>query len=447
MLSHETTYHFVGIKGSGMSALALILHGQGYRVQGSDLSQYFFTQQELERKQIPLMTFDANNIQAGLTIIAGNAFKDDHEELVRARELGLTVYRYQEFLGALIRSYTSIAVTGSHGKTSTTGLMAHTLGALAPASYLIGDGTGFGQESANYFALEACEYRRHFLAYHPDYTIITNIDYDHPDYYASIDDVFSAFQQFAAQTKKAVVAFGGDAYLRQLKVDIPIYYYGLTPQDDVYAINIERTPEGSAFDVMYQGERFGHFQVPTFGEHNILNALAVITVLKLEGFSAEAIAEHLVTFAGVKRRFSETKVNNLILIDDYAHHPSEIKATIDATKQRHPHRRCVAIFQPHTYTRTVALLQEFAEALALADDVYLVDIFASAREKADSGQVVTIEDLAQMINKPVEIVSAEHLSPLMQYEDDVLVFMGAGDIDKLGQQFAKAYAQLHPNTL
>lgn len=447
MLSHETTYHFVGIKGSGMSSLALVLHGQGYRVQGSDVPTYFFTQQELENRGVALFAFGADNIREGLTIIAGNAFSDNHEELVRAREMGLPIYRYQDFLGNLIQAYTSVAVTGCHGKTSTTGLMAHALKHLAPTCYLIGDGTGYGSEGANYFALEACEYRRHFLAYHPDYTIITNIDFDHPDYYSSIEDVFSAFQQFAFQTKKAVIAYGGDAYLRQLKVDIPVYYYGLTEQEDVYATAIERTPEGSAFDVMYQGERFGRFQVPTFGEHNILNALAVITVLKLEGFSAESIAEHLATFGGVKRRFSEKKVNDLILIDDYAHHPSEIRATIDATKQRHPHRRCVAIFQPHTYTRTVALLQEFADALALADDVYLVDIFASAREKESMEQLVTIDDLARMIDKPVEIVSATHLSPLMQYEDDVLVFMGAGDIDKVGQQFEKAYAQLHPNTL
>ena len=439
----QTTYHFVGIKGSGMSALALILVGEGYKVQGSDVEKYFFTQQGLEEAHVPMMEFNPDNIHEGLTIIAGNAFGDDHPELVRARELNLPIYRYQHFLGEFIKGYTSIAVSGCHGKTSTTGLLAHTLKHLAPLSYLIGDGTGFGVENSTYFALEACEYRRHFLAYRPDYAIITNIDFDHPDYFESIEDVFKAFKSFSEQTTKAVIACGEDAYLRTLAPAIPIYYYGFDANSTVYATNIERTPEGSAFDVVFEEKVLGHFHVPTYGKHNILNALAVITVLTLEGFTAEQIAMHLATFGGVKRRFSVKQVGDLTVIDDYAHHPSEIKATIDATKQRYPGKRCVAIFQPHTFSRTVALLNEFAEALNLADDVYLCDIFNSAREQ--SGEV-KIQDLAALINKPVEIVSQSHLSPLMNYKEDVLVFMGAGDVDKIAQQFEKVYAQLHPTT-
>ena len=438
----QTTYHFIGIKGSGMSALALIMHGKGFKVQGSDNATYYFTQQGLEEADIPMMVFDADNITEGLTIIAGNAFKDDHEEIVRAKELGLPFFRYEAFLGKLIEGYKSIAVSGCHGKTSTTGLLAHTLKHLAPLSYLIGDGTGVGNEEADYFALEACEYRRHFLAYKPDYAIITNIDYDHPDYFTSIEDVVAAFQSFSDGTTKAVIACGEDSYLRQLETNVPIYYYGFDASSTVYATNITRTPSGSQFNVMFEGRGLGHFEVPTYGKHNILNALAVITVLTLEGFEPEAIAQHLATFGGVKRRFSVKQVNDLTIIDDYAHHPAEIRATIDATKQRYPGKRCVAVFQPHTFTRTVALLNDFAEALNLADDVYLCDIFHSAREE---GGNVKIEDLAALIDKPVEIVSAEHLSPLMKYEQDVLVFMGAGDVDKISQQFEKVYAQLHPN--
>ncbi|WP_124057989.1 UDP-N-acetylmuramate--L-alanine ligase [Vaginisenegalia massiliensis] len=444
MISKDTTYHFVGIKGSGMSALALILHGEGYKVQGSDLTKYFFTQQELEKQGIQMMGFDEANIHEGLTIIAGNAFTDEHPELVKARELGLPIYRYHDFLGELINAYTSIAVTGSHGKTSTTGMLSHTLKHLAPLSYLIGDGTGCGDEGAQYFALEACEYRRHFLAYKVDYAIMTNIDFDHPDYYASIEDVFSAFQTFARQTKKAIVACGDDEYLRKLEADVPIYYYGVSEQDDVMATNIERTVNGSEFDVYVDGEKWGHFELPAYGKHNILNALAVITVLKLEGFSAELVAEHLKTFGGVKRRFSAKQVNDLIIIDDYAHHPSEIKATIDAAKQKYPERECVAVFQPHTFSRTVALLKEFAEALSMADQVYLCDIFHSVRE---SHGEVTIDDLANLIDKEVEIVSSEHLSPLMKYQDAVILFMGAGDIDMISRSFEVAYAQLNANTL
>lgn len=444
MMNKNTTYHFVGIKGSGMSALALILHGEGFKVQGSDIGKYFFTQQELENQEITMLEFDADNIQAGQTIIAGNAFGDDHPELVRARELDLPISRYHDFIGALISQYTSIAVTGSHGKTSTTGLLSHTLKNLAPLSYLIGDGTGFGDESSTYFALEACEYRRHFLAYQPDYTIITNIDFDHPDYYRSIEDVFQAFQTFALQAQKAIVACGEDEYLPSLNADVPIYYYGFNEDFDTYATKIERTVDGSDFDVVIKGEVFGRFHLPAYGKHNILNALAIITVLQLEGFPAEGIAEHLKTFGGVKRRFSVKQVHDLTLIDDYAHHPSEIRATIDAAKQKYPNREVVAVFQPHTFSRTVALLHEFAEALDLADDVYLVDIFNSARETVGE---ITIQDLADLIKHEVEIISNEHLSPLMKYQDAVILFMGAGDIDQIARQFETSYAQLKPNKL
>lgn len=444
MINKNTTYHFVGIKGSGMSALALILHGEGFKVQGSDIGKYFFTQQELENQNVKMLEFDADNIQEGQTIIAGNAFGDDHPEIVRARELNLPITRYHDFIGELISQYTSIAVTGSHGKTSTTGLLSHTLKNLAPLSYLIGDGTGYGDESSTYFALEACEYRRHFLAYKPDYTIITNIDFDHPDYYRSIEDVFQAFQTFAMQAQKAIVACGEDEYLPELIANVPIYYYGFNKDFDVYATKIERTVDGSDFDVVIKGEHFGRFHLPAYGEHNILNALAIITVLQLEGFKASDIAQHLKTFGGVKRRFSVKQVHDLTLIDDYAHHPSEIRATIDAAKQKYPNREVVAIFQPHTFSRTVALLHEFAEALNLADEVYLVDIFNSAREAAGE---ITIQDLANLIKGDVEIISNEHLSPLMKYQDAVILFMGAGDIDQIARQFETSYAQLKPNKL
>lgn len=444
MINKDYKYHFVGIKGSGMSALALIMHGEGYAVQGSDVSKYFFTQQELEKQNLPIMEFNPDNIQEGLTIIAGNAFQDDHPELVRSRELGLEIYRYHDFIGGLIENYTSVAVTGSHGKTSTTGLLSHTLKHLAPTSYLIGDGTGYGDASANYFALEACEYRRHFLAYKPDYAIITNVDFDHPDYYKSIDDVFDAIQTFASQVNKAIVACGEDDYLPDLQVDVPVYYYGFDEKFDVYATNINRSVTGSQFDFVIKGEVFGNFKIPVFGEHNILNALAVITVLYLEGFNSEAIAENIATFEGVKRRFAARQIADLTIIDDYAHHPSEITATIDAAKQRYPNREIVAIFQPHTFSRTVALMKEFAESLDLADEVYLVDIFTSAREAAGN---VTVQDLAKLSKKEVEIISSEHLSPLMNYEDAVFLFMGAGDIDELSRQFETAYAQLSQTKL
>lgn len=436
---NKTIYHFVGIKGSGMSSLALILHEQGEQVQGSDVEKYFFTQMGLEKAGIPIYTFAANNITEGLTVIAGNAFSDDHEELVQARALGLKVIRYHDFIGHFIQNFTSIAVTGSHGKTSTTGLLAHVLSGIMPTSYLIGDGTGHGRPDAEFFAFEACEYQRHFLAYSPDYVIMTNIDFDHPDYYKSIDDVFSAFQTMAQQIKKGILAFGDDPYLRKLEADVPIYYYGSNQDDDVRAENITRTTTGSAFDVYFHEEFIGHFNLPAFGQHNINNALGVIAAAYLEDFDMEKVAEEMNSFSGVKRRFSEKKVSDMVIVDDYAHHPAEIKATIDGARQKYPDKEIVAVFQPHTFSRTIALMDDFAEALNLADSVYLCDIFSSAREQSGN---VKIEDLGAKIDKGGEVIQEDNVSALLNHKDGVVIFMGAGDV----QKFERSYENLLSNT-
>ncbi|HAQ5458170.1 TPA: UDP-N-acetylmuramate--L-alanine ligase [Enterococcus faecium] len=444
MENQNKLYHFVGIKGSGMSSLALVLHEQGLNVQGSDIEKYFFTQRDLEKANITILPFNADNVKPGMTIIAGNAFPDSHEEIQRAKELGLEVIRYHDFIGHFIQNYTSIAVTGSHGKTSTTGLLSHVLSGVRPTSYLIGDGTGHGDPQAEFFSFEACEYRRHFLAYSPDYAIMTNIDFDHPDYYTSIDDVFTAFQTMAGQVKKAIIAYGDDAYLRKLKANVPIYYYGVTENDDIQARNIERTTSGSAFDVYHGDEFVGHFTVPAFGKHNILNALGVIAVAYFEKLDLKEVAEEMLTFPGVKRRFSEKIVADMTVVDDYAHHPAEIKATIDGARQKYPDKEIIAVFQPHTFTRTIALMDEFAEALDLADKVYLCDIFGSAREEQGN---VKIEDLGAKIKKGGEVIKENNVSPLLDYHDAVVIFMGAGDVQKFEQAYEKLLSSTTKNVL
>ena len=444
MENQNKLYHFVGIKGSGMSSLALVLHEQGLNVQGSDIEKYFFTQRDLEKANITILPFNAENVKPGMTIIAGNAFPYSHEEIQRAKELGLEVIRYHDFIGHFIQNYTSIAVTGSHGKTSTTGLLSHVLSGVRPTSYLIGDGTGHGDPQAEFFSFEACEYRRHFLAYSPDYAIMTNIDFDHPDYYTSIDDVFTAFQTMAGQVKKAIFAYGDDAYLRKLKANVPIYYYGVTENDDIQARNIERTTSGSAFDVYHGDEFVGHFTVPAFGKHNILNALGVIAVAYFEKLDLKEVAEEMLTFPGVKRRFSEKIVADMTVVDDYAHHPAEIKATIDGARQKYPDKEIIAVFQPHTFTRTIALMDEFAEALDLADKVYLCDIFGSAREEQGN---VKIEDLGAKIKKGGEVIKENNVSPLLDYHDAVVIFMGAGDVKKFEQAYEKLLSSTTKNVL
>lgn len=426
-----TIYHFVGIKGSGMSALAQILHDKGYHVQGSDVEKYFFTQASLEKSNITILPFSRKNIKPGMRVIAGNAFPDTHEEIEEAERLGIPVIRYHAFLGEFLEKFTSIAVTGSHGKTSTTGLMAHVMGGAKPTSFLIGDGTGSGVKEAEYFVFEACEYRRHFLAYHPDYAIMTNIDFDHPDYFTNIDDVFSAFQEMAMQVNKAIIAYGDDDYLQKIQAKAPVLYYGFREENDFQARNVQTSSNGTSFDVYVRNNFYANFEIPLYGEHNVLNALSVIALCQYEDIDVNILKEQFKAFKGVKRRFTEKKVGNQVLVDDYAHHPAEISATVRAARQKYPEKSVVAVFQPHTFTRTQTFLQEFAESLSEADKVYLCDIFGSARENHGK---LTIEDLRTQING-AEILDEEDTSPLRFYDQAVILFMGAGDIQKFQLEY------------
>ena len=315
---------------------------------------------------------------------------------------------------------------------------------ITDTSYLIGDGTGRGSANSNYFVFESDEYQRHFMPYHPEYSIITNIDFDHPDYFKSIDDVFDAFNDYAKQVQKALFLYGDDAYLRKITSDADIYYYGFKDTDDFVAYDIVRTTNGSVFKVRHGDEELGSFHLPAFGLHNILNATAVVANLYIAGIDMELVAEHMKTFAGVKRRFTEKVINNTTIIDDFAHHPTEIIATLDAARQKYPSKEIVAIFQPHTFTRTIALLDEFTNALNQADSVYLAPIYGSARE-VDHGDV-KVEDLASKIQKSAKVISLENVSPLLDHDSAIYVFMGAGDIQMYERAFEELLANLANNT-
>ncbi|MGL4819801.1 MAG: UDP-N-acetylmuramate--L-alanine ligase [Bacilli bacterium] len=428
-----TVYHFVGIKGTGMSPLAQLLHDTGATVQGSDVEKYFFTEAALNEKGIKVLPFSKENIKPGMHIIQGNAFRDDHEEILRAKELGLTVERYHTFLGQWMQQFTSVAITGAHGKTSTTGLLAHVMSGARQTSYLIGDGTGKGEPNSEYFVFEACEYRRHFLSYEPDYCIMTNIDFDHPDYFSSLEDVFSAFDALAKQVKKAIVACGDDAQLQRIQANVPVVFYGFNEDNDFVASNVSTSAEGTTFDVTVRSNYYGTFTIPGFGKHHVLNALAVIAICHYENIEMDAVRARLITHKGVKRRFNEYPHGEQILVDDYAHHPTEITATVDSARQKYPERTVVAVFQPHTFSRTKTFLNEFAESLKLADVVYLCDIFGSARENVGE---LTIDDLIARVPNAKKI--DEHsVSQLAEETGAVILFMGAGDVTK----YMDAYRQ------
>lgn len=419
-------FHFIGIKGSGMSAAAQLLSDLGNHVQGEDIESFLFTQMPLESRNIPIYAFGTAPLSSNMKVIASNAYDDSHPSIVRCKELGIPVYRYHHFLGEWMKGYTSIAITGAHGKTTTTGMMVHALDAVEPANSLIGDGTGKGYPDARLFIFESCEYRRHFLAYKPDIAVITNIDFDHPDYFRDIDDVRNAFEEMASQTGKQLVVCGDDPQIRLLQTSADILHYGFGENNELRASELEAGSTGLTFDVSYKNTGIGRFAIPVFGKHNVLNAMAVIGTALVLDLDMETIKAQLATFSGVKRRFTEKKWGSNVVIDDYAHHPAEIRATLEAVRSKYPSKKVVGIFQPHTFSRLEKLLDDFALSLSDADDVYLCQIFGSAREGKGS---VSIDDLRTRIPN-ARLVSENIIKDMSPYNDSILVFMGAGDIQK-----------------
>lgn len=431
----QQKYYFVGIKGSGMSSLAQLLHDNGYLVEGSDKEEYFFTQKGLEERNIPLYVFNEKNLTEENVYIIGNAYNEkNNSEVKTIKENKLTYYTYHDFLGKFAEKFTSIAITGTHGKTTTTGLMYQSIKETVLANCLIGDGTGMAMENASHFVFEACEYKRHFLSYKPDYAIVTNVEFDHPDYFKDEKDVLHAFEEFLKQVKKGIVVCGDDENARKLnKSDKTVVYYGLKHKNnDIYAENIQVSEQGTEFDVYYKNQFLTRVLIPLFGQHQILNTLAVIGIAILENLNIEEIKIQLMQFKGVKRRFSETNYTTNVIVDDYAHHPTEIKATIETAKLKYPNKKIITIFQPHTFSRTEALLDEFSQSFQKADEIYLCDIFSSAREKEGE---VSIEDLIKKTNKSRKFTS-EILNRLKSEQNSVIMFMGAGNVNQYIKEFA-----------
>jgi UDP-N-acetylmuramate--alanine ligase len=418
-------YHLIGIKGTGMSALAQVLHTLGYKVQGSDKPDHFFTQEALVEKGIPMYEFNPDNIKEGMRIIQGNAFNDTHPEVVRARELGLKIYTYQQILGRLSQMFDTIGVSGCHGKTTTTAMLAHVIGNIKGCNYLVGDGSGYAAKSNHYFALEACEYKRHFLEYEPTYAIITNIELDHTDYYKDISDVIDAYESYANKAQKMVIACGDDQYTHLMDVKHAIFYYGIDPNNDIVAKDVVYSDNGTEFDVFVEDNYYGHFNLPLYGKHMLLNALSVIAVCYYERLDAKDVAKYLKTFKGAKRRFKETVYKDIVTIDDYAHHPTEVKVTIKAARQKYPNKEIVAILKPHTLSRTKEFAKEFADALNLADKSYIMDVGVDRAEYGYDN--VTYELILQHL-KNGEYISIDLADKLLKHKNAVLVFMSSKDI-------------------
>lgn len=431
-------YHFIGIKGTGMAALACILADEKYEVNGSDIDKYIFTQDGLEERGIPFTSFDAKNIKNGDTVIIGAAFDRSNPEVAQALDNpNVKAYWYFDFLGEFAKNYKSISIAGTHGKSTTTGIMGTLLPKLAKSGYLIGDGHGNMPEGSEYFVFESCEFQRHFLCYHPDYAILTNIELDHVDYYKDIDDYVSAFQEFADQVGKKIVYFGDDPYLPKLDYKVPAISYGLKDGNDYQAIHIEQGSFGMHFDILHDGKEIAHVELKEASDTFLQDALGSFALAYELGMNVEDIIEGLQSFKGVARRSVIEEVGDSVLVDDYAHHPTAIRYLIDAARKRFPNKKVVALYKPDRYSRLQYFLDGFAESLNTADEVVLCD-FPKNAVREDETITVTIDDLLNKC-KNAQLLDIDDASAKVLYDmkPAVYLFMSSKDIYLLKDKLKK----------
>lgn len=427
-------YFMAGIKGSGMSGLACMLHDLGNEIIGyDDLTYYAVTEPPLRERNIPIYN-DISHLDKGMIVINTAAIHEDHKVIKRARELHLTVKGYFEIIGDLTRKYNSICIAGTHGKTTTTALLSRILVNTIGTNYLIGDGTGFIDKKSNNFVIESCEFERHFLNYTPSYAIVTNIELDHVDCYKNVDEIIEVFNEFINKAKNGVIACGDDLNVRKLKAP-NITYYGFNDDNDVIAKNLVQRSDGTSFDCYIKGEFYGHFDIKLYGKHMILDSLACIYMSYLLGVSKEDILYYLDTFKGAKRRFDEEVVLDSILVDDYAHHPTEIKTVIETARQKYPEKTVVAVLIPYTLSRAKAFYKEFADVIKLADKAFVTEI-EPAREKLEDYPGITSKMILDL-TPGAEMISAETIDKLYDYKNSVILFMGCKDSSYLRDAYKK----------
>ena len=427
-------YYCIGIKGTGMSTLAQILHDLGNEVSGyDDAKGHKFTQDGLEKRNIPIYYDHNHPIDKDTIVTYSVAFKEDHEEMKRVRNLGLTIKKYSELMGDVINLFETIGVSGTHGKTTTSSLIRHLLEETLGCNYFIGAGDGYANKNNKYFVVESDEFNRHFTYYHPTYSIITNIEAEHLECYKDINDIRNAFEIFANQTKKLVVANGDNEEVKKINYKTNVKFYGFKEDNDIVIKNMELLETGSVFDLYIDNKLFGHFDIPLYGKHMIANAAAAITIAKELGLSKEQIHKLLETFHNAKRRFAETKIGNCVIIDDYAHHPTEIKVTLEAVKQKYPNKRLVVVFAPNTYSRTKDFKEEFIEAFRIADKTYLTEIDCN-RERQEDYPGITSHIIVDNL-KNGDMISVDTINKLENEKDSVVCFMSCAYVDKLIDSF------------
>ena len=433
-------YYCIGIKGTGMSTLAQILYDLGNVVSGyDDAKEYKFTQKGLEERNIPIYYDGEHPIDKDTIVTYSVAFKEDHKEMKRVKELGLKIKKYSEIMADIIDLFESIGVSGTHGKTTTSSLIRHLLENTLGCNYFIGAGDGYAKKDNKYFVVESDEFNRHFTDYHPAYSIITNIEAEHLECYKDIDDIRNTFEIFANQTKKLVVANGDNEEVRKINYKTKVLFYGFNDKNDIVIKNMELLETGSVFDLYMNNEFYGHFDIPLYGSHMVANAAAAITIAKELGLKQETIHNLLETFHNAKRRFAEEKVGDCIIIDDYAHHPTEIKVTLEAVKQKYPNKRLVVVFVPNTYSRTRDFKDEFIDSFKIADKTYLTEIDCN-RERPEDYPKITSHIIVDKLASG-DMISLDTMDKLKNEKSSVVCFLGCAPVDKLIDKFKSVINQ------
>lgn len=436
--------YLIGIGGTGMSSLARLLLKKGYTVYGSDLYASPTTE-ALERLGARITNKQDGKLVDPDTemVVISAAISEDNPDLKAARSSRLKVVKYSQLLGSLMEEKKGIAISGTHGKTTTTSMVSTVLkyAGMDPSFVIGGDvpeiGGGACCGNGSFFVAEACEYDRSFLSYAPYIGVITNIEEDHLDYYKDIDDIISAFTEFAASIPEdgLLVVNSNDNNIKKA-------IRGARCNVETYSINdpyanwtARRLGSDNTFEVFHNCGSFGRFRLRSPGVHNVMNALATIATCTFAGVKRQSIRKGLASFNGALRRFQIIgSVNNITVIDDYGHHPTEIRATLSAARERFPESKIWCVFQPHQYCRTRTLLKDFARAFDNADKVVLTDIY-SARDKEEDKAAVNSLILANEVK--LQGVDAMYVSSVNDVPDflcsrlrarDIVITMGAGDI-------------------
>ena len=438
--------HFVGIAGAGMSALAELLARRGIAVTGCDASPN--RNEALEQLGIVFEPrHDPAHVSGAQAVVATSAMPRDHAELARARELGIPVIRRAEALAGAVEAGQTICIAGTHGKTTTTVMTTEALAAAGrnPTGIVGGRVAAWGGNLSRggdeLFVVEADEYDRSFLALSPTVATITNVEADHLDIYKDLDDIRGAFAQFASKAR-AVVLCADDpgAASIELASTSEIVRYGITsPDARLVARDVRAENGGTVFTVVYDGSEETDVRLGVPGRHNVLNALAALGSGRALGVPLDAMSPGLAAFGGVERRFQRLgEARGVQVIDDYAHHPTEIRATLAAARAAYPGRRIIAAFQPHLYSRTRDFAGDFGGALAGADNIYLTEIYG-AREKPITGVTAALIDGAarsagRAITWRGERDALAAALAAGTEPGDVVLTLGAGDITRTGPE-------------